>query len=92
MNNEKYSNAFPNFKATNNQDKALELTKKSFQTFSEKFANLETGDRNRVLMREISGTVASLNKNTFLKKFNSTDLDNKHFLKLSNTFVSRKKD
>lgn len=68
--------------------KTLEnLTNHAISIFDNSFCDLTNNERNRRIMRDISGCVATLGKTHFLKKFQSLNFEFKEYLQLSNSFV-----
>lgn len=69
--------------------KTLEnITDHCISIFDNNFCDLPNNERNRRIMRDISGCVATLNKSHFLKSFNNLNFDHQEQLKLSNSYVN----
>ena len=83
----KFTQAFISLTKKEDDEVSQKLAEKTLNTFGERYANMHTADRNRKIMREISGTVATLNKSFFQKKFEEYDFEHRHYLKQSNEYV-----
>lgn len=64
------------------------LTDHCISIFDNSFCDLTNNERNKRIMRDISGCVATLNKNHFLKKFNNLNFEYQDSLEQSNSYVS----
>lgn len=72
-------------------EKTLEsLTDHCISIFDNSYCDLPNNERNMRIMRDISGCVATLSKNHFLKSFNNLNFEHQEYLKLSNSYVTQK--
>jgi hypothetical protein len=69
------------------KDSLQTLTTQSVGIFIDNYADLTTCDRNKKIMRDISGCVSSLNKEFFLRRFHAEDSTYEPYLKKSNNYV-----
>lgn len=77
------------FQSSTVLDSLEKLTNNALNIFDEKFINLPVGERNKKIMRDISGCSADLNKTFFLRKFEMNDhFQYKNYLKVSTDLVS----
>jgi hypothetical protein len=76
------------FNNTKNFNSVQKLTNTALTIFDENFLHLPVAERNKKIMRDISGCAADLNKIFFMRKFEMNDrFQYRNYLKISTDLV-----